>query len=153
MREDTGLRFYLRDKLMRMRYGYNQVIEGDNVREAWPPIQFKPSLEEMTDLVEKLTTPNSHAPDIPKDKTTDERIKEDLDDSFTWYERAEDGDYVFHRKGSACPKCRGRKQLQKRSINTSSFDAPISPGDDFNDTFEVIIEQCDCEPLKDNANE
>jgi hypothetical protein len=108
--EDTQLRFYLAAQLMRMPYGWSRVIEGDKVRRAWKPTGDHDRSFEAAFRAMALAS-GGHRPE--ESYTTDERIKKDLDSSFIWHLRAEDGDYVFHRRDKACPKCRGWMRIRK----------------------------------------
>lgn len=114
MSENTALRFHLVDVLLRLPYGRSRKIDGSKVRAAWPPTgDHAPNTVET--LFRALALAGSgNRPEASY--TTDERIERDLDGSFAWYMRPEDGDYVFHRKDSACPKCRGRMTVPKREV-------------------------------------
>lgn len=111
MREDTQLRFCLVELLHRLPYGWSRKLSSDQVQKAWPPTgDHDTSPDAMFRALALAGSGNR-----PEESyTTDERIERDLDGSFTWYTRQEDGDYVFHRKDSACPKCRGQMQVPKR---------------------------------------
>jgi hypothetical protein len=107
--EDLQLRFTLVRELMEMPYGYARKLDGRMVRRAWKPTgdydrSFEAGFRAMA------LASGGHRPETSY--TTDERITNDLDGSFKWHERLEDGDYVFHRRNDACPKCKGRLSVR-----------------------------------------
>lgn len=111
--DDIGLRFYLVAQLMRMPYGWNRVIEGDKARRAWKPTGDHDRSPESIFRAAALAV-GGNRPETSY--TTDERIERDLDGSFKWSVDPMTGDYRFHRRDDACPKCRGRKRVSKRGV-------------------------------------
>lgn len=140
MSENIALRFALVAKLMRMRYGDSLVISGDDVMSAWPPTGDHDRSMEGAFRAMAL----SNGGNRPEESyTTEERIENDLDGSFKFDRQPFDRSYVFHRKVSACPKCRGEGRLRKFP------DAPAlyaGPADITDEVVNVTWETCDHKP-------
>jgi hypothetical protein len=141
MTEDIGLRFSLAGKLMRMRYGDSLQVSADTVLRAWPPTgdhdrSFEGAFRAMS-LASSGNRPE-------ESYTTEERIKNDLDDSFQFAQQPYDGSYIFHRKVSACPKCKGTGRIRQFPDAPAFFDpnAPVS----FDDVITVTVVDCDHAP-------
>ena len=137
MTENTGLRLQLVRDLMRLPYGWNYAIPGKQVRAAWPPTgDHDRSFEGALHAIALQS--GGHRPETSY--TTEERISNDLDGSFSWQIRPEDDKWVFHRKDSACPKCQGRLEIRTRRLEVvPPFDANVMP--DLRET--VDFEECD----------
>jgi len=140
MRENIGLRFYLAGKLMKMAYGQNLIIPQEDVAAAWPPTgdhdrSFEGAFRAMA---------LSNGGNRPEESyTTEQRIANDLDESFRFSQRAEDGKWHFERMLSCCPKCRGSGHYRVRKPKKE--EAYFSPSADIDfaavETFEII--KCD----------
>lgn len=142
MAEDTALRFSLVHRLMGMRYGRSVVIDRSDVQKAWPPTGD----HDNSDLGVFRAMALAAGGNRPEDSyTTEERISNDLDKSFTWDMQPWDGNYVFHRKVSACPKCKGQGSYQ-------AYDETVSPLFDLSasvpmdETITVKTVTCDHSP-------
>lgn len=105
MDEDTGLRFELADRLMRMHYGTGIVVPGELVFRAWPATG---DLDRRPIAVFRAMALASAGHRPVQTLSTDERIRRDLDDSFQWLKDAKSGDYRFYRRVDACPHCQGQ---------------------------------------------
>lgn len=142
MAEDIALRFSLVHRLMGMSYGRSVVIERSDVQKAWPPTGD----HDRSDLGFFRAMALAAGGNRPEDSyTTEERIANDLDKSFTWDVKPWDGNYVFHRKMSFCPKCKGQGSYQACDETASPlFDPRASVS--MTDTITVKSVQCDHSP-------
>lgn len=143
MREDTGLRFYLAGKLMKMPYGHNLIIPREDVMAAWPPTGDHDRTIEGAFRAMAL----SNGGNRPEESyTTEERITRDLDESFRFQQRAEDGNWHFERMLSYCPKCRGSGHYRTRKPKKEEAYFSPSATIDFSACETVEIAKCDHAP-------
>ena len=139
MSENTQLRFYLADKLMKMPYGHNLIVPRKDVMEAWPPTGDHDRSNEGFFHALALAAGGNR----PEESyTTEERIERDLDDSFQFQQRAETGDWHFQRMLSCCPKCRGLGYYQDRKPSTET--PYFIPSKTIEDSF-VTVENVNCD--------
>ena len=142
MIDDEVLRFGLVDELKRMRYGAVRTMPGNWCRRAWKPtgdhdLSFEGTFRSLA-LAE-----GGHRPETSY--TTDERIRMDLGNEFSWQILYESGDYLFTRHLDACPKCRGRGGYQAivgdlpEFVRAEEFDP--------NQTVEINWVKCDHKPV------
>lgn len=107
MMDDLALRFRLGARLLKMRYGTSYAIDGDKAHMAWPPTgDHDRSIEGAIRAI--ALARGGHRPETSY--TTAERITNDLDGSFDEPEfrpSVSGGQWIIHRKLSACPHCRG----------------------------------------------
>lgn len=136
MSEEIALRFSVVGNLMKMRYGDSQVIGRKVIEKSFRPTGDHDRSIEGAIRALSLTM-SGNRPEASY--TTDERLKNDLDNSFVWDIDPMSGDYVFHRLARHCPHCRGSGYVKKP--------APLSCRVDFDAKIEdavVTIDQVPC---------
>lgn len=136
--EDTVLRFSLAAQLNRMRYGQSRIITREAAQTAWPPTgDHDRSLEAAFRAMALASGGNrpetSHA--------TEERIRNDLDDSFSIVQSAIDGDWKIHRRLSCCPHCGGRGFARK----LPELEFSCAPGEETPSTEKIVFDREPCD--------
>lgn len=137
MSEDTSLRFYLIEELERLPYGWSKRIDGAKVRKSWPPTGDQDRSMEGAFRAMGLASAG-HRPETSY--TTAERIKNDLGDSFRFSVDEMSGDYIFHRRDDACPKCNGRMRVPRR---TPAPPARVADFGELKGAVTISWEDCD----------
>lgn len=102
--EDTQLRFYLAAQLMKLPYGRSTAIDVVKAHKAWPPTgDADRSLEGAIRALALASGGNR--PETTY--TTEQRILNDLDDTFEVHMHPSGLDWIISRKATACPHCHG----------------------------------------------
>jgi len=143
MTDDIRLRFALAHGLLAMKYGDRRQIAANIVDKAWPPTGDYDRSEAAFFKAMALAAGGNR----PEESyTTMERINNDLDDSFRVERDPIHGHYVFHRRLSACPLCRGDgvyKVWEETQVSPLAFTANIP----MDDVVAIKVIQCDHKPV------
>lgn len=137
------LRFYLAKVLHRMRYGETRTVSQDQAMRAWPPTGDHAPRTLENDFRALSLARGGHRPETSY--TTQERIINDLDETFDVSQNIVSGDWNIHRRARECPKCHGRKYMQ--SIESASFSvASLDEMPEAESVRAIKTEACDCKP-------
>ena len=139
--DDFILRSIIVSSLFKMRYGGSCVVPGSAVRHAFRPTGEHDRSPEAFFRAMSLAA-GGNRPETSY--TTDERITNDLDGSFEWYERPQDGDYEFRRLLRHCPKCKGRGYFEAYAPLSPLYDPSASPMMD--EAVTIDRKECDHRP-------
>lgn len=138
------MRFHIGARLMKMNYGDAVIISEHIVQKAWPPTGDY----DRTAIGVFRAIALSNAGHRPESSyTTEQRITNDLDGSFQFEQHPFERKWIFKRKLSACPHCRGEGKVRKfREIPARAVFSHEIPSD-INETIAYDIEDCKHEPV------
>lgn len=142
MSDDIRLRFSLAHGLLAMKYGDTRQLTANIVDKAWPPTGDYDRSEAGFFKAMALAAGGNR----PEESyTTMERINNDLDNSFLVERDQLSGGYSFHRRLSACPRCRGAgvyKVWRETEFSPLAFTASVP----MDEVVSVEVRQCDHKP-------
>lgn len=135
--DGTAERFRLIRILSDLPYGYWFIENRDTVRRAWRPtgdadLSIEGAIKAMS-LARGGNRPE-------RSMTTEERMREDLEPlGYEWTIDETKGEFRFHRKDSACPKCRGSMIISELMCDVAPHvlgpsDAPVDTAYDIQRT-------------------